>query len=144
MENLSRRGFIKTGTMATIGLGLIPDPANAAFMPAANVRIGVIGTGNRGKFHVQNLLTIDGVEVAAVCDLFDSQANAAANICVQAGHIKPAIYVKDQFTYKEMLAKEKLDAVIIATYWDSHAPIALEAMNNGTYPGVEVPCALTV
>lgn len=144
MENLSRRGFIKTGTMATIGLGLIPDPANAAFMPAANVRIGVIGTGNRGKFHVQNLLTIDGVEVAAVCDLFDSQANAAANICVQAGHIKPAIYVKDQFTYKEMLAKEKLDAVIIATYWDSHAPIALEAMNNGTYPGIEVPCAITV
>jgi hypothetical protein len=144
MENFSRRQFIKTGTMATIGLGILSDPANGSLMPAEKVRIGVIGTGNRGKSHVGNLLTIEGVEVAAVCDLFDSQTTAAANMCVQAGRKKPAIYVKDQFTYKEMLAKEKLDAVIIATYWDSHAPIAVEAMNNGTYPGIEVPCALTV
>jgi predicted dehydrogenase len=63
---------------------------------------------------------------------------------VQAGRKKPAIYVKDALTYKQMLSKEKLDAVIIATYWDSHAPIAIEAMNNGTYPGIEVPAALTV
>ena len=46
--------------------------------------------------------------------------------------------------YKEMLDKEKLDAVIIATYWDSHTAIALDAMNNGIYPGIEVPAALTV
>ena len=144
MENFSRRDFIRTGAMATIGLGLLPDAARAAAEPAESIRVGVIGTGNRGKSHVSNLLNIPGVEVTAVCDLFDSQATAAANICVQAGRKKPAIYVKDAFTYKQMLAKEKLDAVIIATYWDSHAPIAIEAMNNGTYPGIEVPAALTV
>ena len=43
-----------------------------------------------------------------------------------------------------MLEKEKLDAVIIATYWESHADIGLAAMENGTYPGIEVPAALTV
>ena len=144
MENFSRRDFIRTGAMATIGLGLLPDAARAAAEPAESIRVGVIGTGNRGKSHVSNLLNIPGVEVTAVCDLFDSQATAAANMCVQAGRKKPAIYVKDAFTYKQMLAKEKLDAVIIATYWDSHAPIAIEAMNNGTYPGIEVPAALTV
>jgi len=144
MENFSRRKFIKTGTMATIGLGMLTDPSRAAVLQSESVRIGVIGTGNRGKSHVQNLLSIPGVEVAAVCDLFDSQATAAANMCVQAGRKKPAIYVKDALTYKQMLSKEKLDAVIIATYWDSHAPIAIEAMNNGTYPGIEVPAALTV
>ncbi|MBK9391814.1 MAG: Gfo/Idh/MocA family oxidoreductase [Bacteroidetes bacterium] len=144
MENFSRRDFIKTGTMATIGLGLLPGSARAAAESSETIRVGVIGTGNRGKSHVANLLTISGVEVVAVCDLFDSQASAAANMCVQAGRKKPAIYVKDALTYKQMLAKEKLDAVIIATYWDSHAPIAIEAMNNGTYPGIEVPAALTV
>ena len=144
MENFSRRDFIKTGTIATIGLGLLPGSARASADPAETVRVGVIGTGNRGKSHVANLLTIEGVEVAAVCDLFDSQTTAAADMCVKAGRKKPAIYVKDEFTYKQMLAKEKLDAVIIATYWDSHAPIAIEAMNNGTYPGIEVPAALTV
>jgi hypothetical protein len=144
MENFSRRDFIRTGTMATIGLGLLPGSARASEEQARTIRVGVIGTGNRGKSHVANLLSIPGVEVAAVCDLFDSQAAAAANMCVQAGRKKPEIYVKDALTYKQMLAKEKLDAVIIATYWDSHAPIAIEAMNNGTYPGIEVPAALTV
>jgi hypothetical protein len=43
-----------------------------------------------------------------------------------------------------MLDREKLDAVIIATYWEWHAPIALYAMNKGIYPGIEVPAALTV
>ena len=144
MENFSRRDFIKTGTMATIGLGLLPGSVHAAGEPAETIRVGVIGTGNRGKSHVSNLLTIPGVEIVAVCDLFDSQTTAAANMCVQAGRKKPAVYVKDALTYKEMLSKEKLDTVIIATYWDSHAPIAIEAMNNGTYPGIEVPAALTV
>jgi predicted dehydrogenase len=63
---------------------------------------------------------------------------------VKAGRKPPKVYAKDATTYKEMLEKEKLDAVIIATYWDSHAPIAVAAMNNGTYPGIEVPAALTV
>jgi hypothetical protein len=144
MENLSRRSFIKTGTMATIGLGMLSDPARAAMKTADKVRIGVIGTGNRGTSHVNNLLAIEGVEVAAVCDLTEARAANAADICEKAGRKKPVIYVKDQYTYKQMLAREKLDAVIIATYWDSHAPIALEAMNNGTCPGIEVPAALTI
>lgn len=144
MENFSRRQFIKTGAMGTIGLGMLSGTAHGKAAQEKSVRIGVIGTGNRGKSHIQNLLTIPGVEVSAVCDLFDSNTTAAVNMCVKAGRKKPAIYVKNEFGYKQMLAKEKLDAVIIATYWDSHTPIALEAMNNGTYPGIEVPAALTV
>jgi hypothetical protein len=54
------------------------------------------------------------------------------------------VYSKEAVTYKEMLDNEKLDAVIIATYWDSHTAIAVHAMNNGIYPGIEVPAALTV
>lgn len=144
MKNLSRRGFIKTGTMATIGLSMLSVPAGASGTAAKNVRIGVIGTGNRGKSHVQNLLKIEGVEIVALCDTVESHAVSAANMCVDTGRKKPDIYFKDQFTYKQMLDKEKLDAVIIATYWDSHSAIALHAMNVGTYPGIEVPAALTV
>jgi predicted dehydrogenase len=144
MENLSRRGFIKTSAMATVGLGILSDQAIASESSEKMVRFGVIGTGNRGTSHVSTLLTIDGVEVVAVCDLFEEKASNAADLCEKAGRKRPSVYVKDQNTYKQMLAKEKLDGVIIATYWDSHAPIALEAMNNGTYPGIEVPASLTV
>ena len=44
------------------------------------MRVGVIGTGNRGTGHVNTLLTIEGVEIAAVCDLVESKAANAADI----------------------------------------------------------------
>ena len=85
-----------------------------------------------------------GSEIAAVCDLVESKASNAADICEKAGRKRPKVYSGMHTTYREMLDKEKLDAVIIATYWDSHTPIALHAMKNGTYPGIEVPASLTV
>jgi predicted dehydrogenase len=144
MKKVSRRSFIKTGTIASMGISLLPKSANTESQVDKTVRIGVIGLGNRGTSHVSNLLTIDGVEVAAICDLVESKAANSANMCEKAGRKRPAVYCRDKITYKEMLDKEKLDALIIATYWDSHTAIALHAMNNGTYPGIEVPAALTV
>jgi len=144
MEKVSRRRFIKTGTIATIGLSMLPKSANALEVAVKPVKVGVVGTGNRGTSHVNNLLVIDGVEIVALCDLVESKAVNAANMCETAGMKRPAIYSEDKSTYMEMLDKEKLDAVIIATYWDSHAAIALHALNNGIYPGIEVPAALTV
>ncbi|HBQ84313.1 MAG TPA: glycosyl hydrolase [Bacteroidales bacterium] len=144
MKNLTRRSFIKTGTMATIGMGMLSDPGYASEASAKNVRIAVIGTGNRGTGHVHNLLTIEGVEIVAVCDLEEIRARNAADLCVKAGRKKPAIYAGDHFAYRNLLDKEKTDAVIIATYWDSHTAIAVETLNRGAYPGIEVPAALTV
>ena len=145
MKNVSRRGFIKTGTIATLGMSVLPTTtANAIKKADKTVKVGVIGTGGRGTSHVNTLLTIDGVEIAALCDLVESKAVNAAELCEKAGKKRPTIYCKDEYSYKELIDKEKLDAVIIATYWDSHTAIALYAMNNGIYPGIEVPAALTI
>lgn len=144
MEKVSRRQFIKKGTIATIGITMLPKQAGALEASDKPVRIGVVGTGNRGTSHVNTLLSLSGVEVAALCDLVESRASNAADICEKAGRKRPKVYVKDLTTYREMLDKEKLDAVIIATYWESHTAIALHAMKNGTYPGIEVPASLTV
>jgi hypothetical protein len=144
MEKVSRRGFIRTGTIATVGMTMFSGKAAALTSADKSVKIGVIGTGNRGTGHVNTLMTIDGVEIAAVCDLLESKALNAADICEKAGRKRPKIYSGDAGTYREMLDREKLDVVIIATYWDSHTAIALRAMKNGIYPGIEVPAALTV
>jgi predicted dehydrogenase len=144
MEKVSRRQFIRTGTMATIGMAVLSGKASGLKVADKPVRVGVVGTGNRGTGHVNTLLTIDGTEVVAVCDLLESKASNAADICEKAGRKRPKVYSGNATTYREMLSKEKLDAVIIATYWDSHTAIALEAMKNGAYPGIEVPASLTV
>jgi predicted dehydrogenase len=144
MYNITRRGFLEKGAIASLGLSLLPVDLLANNQSTKTVRIGVVGTGGRGTGHIDTLLGMEGTEIVAVCDLTQSRADNAANLCVKAGKKRPAVYCKDEFTYKEMLDKEKLDCVIIATYWDSHAAIALHAMKRGIYPGIEVPAALTV
>jgi hypothetical protein len=68
----------------------------------------------------------------------------AASMCENAGKRRPGIYNNGEYGYRELLSKEKPDAVIIATYWDTHASIALYAMENNVCPAVEVPLALSV
>lgn len=108
------------------------------------VRIGLIGTGKRGLKLLGYLLQIDGVEITAVCDGLLTQAEKAAKLCNDYGKKKPLIYAGEKDSYKRAIGSGNLDAVIITTYWDTHVEIALMAMENGIYPGIDVPAAQTV
>lgn len=147
MNSLSRRKFVKSTLSASLLLG-IGDPLlaekEAVSVVGNPIKVGVIGTGNRGSRLLSELLRMEDVEITAVCDLFSDRAERAALQCRKAGKQNPRIYQNNDSSWKEMLDKEKLDAVIIATYWDSHAPIGIWAMERGIYPGIEVPAALTV
>ncbi|MCA9413596.1 MAG: Gfo/Idh/MocA family oxidoreductase, partial [Candidatus Omnitrophica bacterium] len=46
--------------------------------------------------------------------------------------------------YQKLLEREDLDAVLIATPWNWHTPMAVDTMKAGKYAGVEVPAALSV
>ncbi|MCP4645888.1 MAG: Gfo/Idh/MocA family oxidoreductase, partial [bacterium] len=52
-------------------------------------------------------------------------------------------YTRDEHVYRDLLERDDLDAVIIATYWQWHTPMAVCAMKHGKYAGVEVPAAIT-
>ncbi len=144
MKKISRRKFIEKGTIASSAISMFPNSLIAINNSTQMVKIGLIGTGGRGTGHVNTLLGIEGTEIVAVCDLVQSKAENAANLCQKAGKNRPTIYCKDENTWMELLDKEKLDCIIISTYWDSHAAIAVYAMKKGIYPGIEVPAALTV
>ena len=147
MEDLSRRKFVKNSISVTMFLGLAGrlDASGLYGNETGNsVKIGIVGTGGRGTSLMGDLLKIPDVKIVAVCDLFKAKAENAVTICKEKRSQEPHIYCKDENTWKEMLDREKLDAVIIATYWEWHAPIALYALTRGIYPGIEVPAALTV
>jgi hypothetical protein len=144
MKKISRRGFIEKGIIATLGISVLPISVSGKDEPYKTVKIGIIGTGGRGTEHIVTLLGIEGVVIVALCDLVQSRAENGADLCLKAGKDRPRVYCKDENTWKELLDKEKLDCIIIATYWDSHAAIALYAMEKGVYPGIEVPAALTI
>jgi len=144
MEKLDRRSFVKNSALAALAMSISPLSSFGNVRDENKVNIGIIGTGNRGTSLMTTMLSIPGVEITAVCDLFQSRADNAADRCVKLGRKRPQVYSNDKNTWKSMLDKEKLDAVIIATYWDEHAPMAIYSMERGFYTGVEVPAALTV
>ena len=65
MKQVSRRDFIKTGSLAAAGISMATDKIFPGNDQGRTVKVGVIGTGNRGTSHVSNLLTIEGVEIVS-------------------------------------------------------------------------------
>lgn len=136
---MGRRTFLGATAGAAIGLSAFGQGEAVKDV----VRVGVIGTGGRGRSLMGNLLMMKNVQIPAVCDINTDAATAAQAMVEKAGQPKPEAYTRDEMVYRELLERDDLDAVIIATYWQCHAPMAVDAMKAGKYAGVEVPAALS-
>ena len=84
------------------------------------------------------------VEISAICDIDDKMIEMTKEIFRKKGRPIPKIYNRDENDYLNLLSKEDLDGVNIATPWRWHYPMAISAMKNNVHVGVEVPAALTV
>lgn len=140
MGDMNRRAFIGAAAGAAAGVAVI----GRARAEDAPVRLGIIGTGNRGKSLLGTLLNIPGTAVPAVCDINPEAAAQAAEMLQKKGRSAPEAYTAGETDYKRLLERDDLDAVLIATPWNWHTPMAVDAMKAGKYAGVEVPAALTV
>jgi predicted dehydrogenase len=105
-----------------------------------HIKIGIIGLGKRGRMLLSIIARMHDVTIAAVCDLYeDRRIEAGKEVEKIAGNIP---FSTDN--YKDILAMEDIDAVIITASWSSHANIAIEAMKGGKYVGSEVGGAYSV
>ena len=118
-------------------------PAAWAAQGARPTRVGLVGVGKRGSVHLRNLVGMD-VAIPAVCDVNADNLAAAVAVIEKAGAPKPEGYSRGEEDFRRLMAREDLDAVVIATPWEWHTPMAVAAMKSGKYPAVEVPIALTV
>jgi len=145
-HQLTRRDLLKTSAAAAVGLALSSITLKAAYaLSDKNVRMGFVGTGGRGTMLLDIMLrSVEGVEIVAVCDLDEKRVQAAQNLVVSQGRKKPEAYFKDEYAYIQLMERDDIDAVIIATPWDWHAKMAVHAMKSGKYAGVEVPCVWTL
>jgi hypothetical protein len=152
----SRRDFLRAGVAA--GLAAAVRPAGAAAQespvpsettlfaapPMDRVRIGYVGVGERGSFHVDSLLRIEGAEIRAVCDIVPEKVAAAQAKVKAAGQPLPAGYSRGERDFERMCDEQDLDLVYNATPWEWHVPICLAAMRMGKHAATEVPAAVTV
>lgn len=101
------------------------------------IKVGIVGVGMiaNGK-HMPSLAKLENVEMAAFCDLIEERA--------AAGAAKYGVPDAKVFTdYKELLAIPEIDVVHVLTPNDSHAQIAVDAMEAGKHVMCEKPMAKT-
>lgn len=85
-------------------------------------RIGIIGTGSRGCFHIKHLVQMSNVEVVALCDNYRPHLEDAAQYYPQA---------KLYDDYHRLLEQRDVEGVIIATPLYLHASMTLDALSAG-------------
>lgn len=109
------------------------------------VKVAFIGVGARGSGHCSQIATmVDDAEVVGICDLYEDWAERSAKNVENKTGKRPAVFTKGEKDYLRMLKEVKPDAVIISTDWPTHAPMAIDCMNNGAHAFVEVPLATTL
>ena len=140
-KTIDRRSFVKSATI--IGAAASIMPSNL-FASSNKLQIGIIGTGLRGQWNTKLLLDRPDVDIPVICDIDQRMIDMVLELFSKAGRPKPKIYDQGPEDYLNMLSKEDLDAVNIATPWEWHHPMAIEAMKNKMHVGVEVPAALTI
>jgi len=131
LPSLSRRDFI---TKSTLGAGLVLGApsvlkAKEAGAPADDIRVGFIGCGKQHEVIFNAMVNIPGVRYVAACDIMEGRRKATFNRIGSKFRYKINQYVSAE----EMLAKEDLDAVFVATpdFW--HAPHTVMALEAGCH-----------
>ena len=99
------------------------------------LRIGVVGYGDWGPNIVRNLRSLEGCQVAGVCD----QSPAAMRRIKQA---HPDLNVTTNCS--ELLESKEIDAVAVVTPVCTHFDLAKAALQNGKHVFVEKPFTATV
>lgn len=98
------------------------------------LRIGVIGLGGRGSVLLSTVLRMENIKVLAVSDIYeDRRLKGVEEVKSVAGNTPFSTG-----NYKEVLALEEIDAVIVSTSWADHVNVAIAAMKAGKYVATEV------
>ncbi|MCL4143095.1 UNVERIFIED_CONTAM: hypothetical protein GTU68_016829, partial [Idotea baltica] len=112
--------------------------------PISQVKVAFIGLGNRGPGHVKHINALyPKAKITAICDVRENKAQEMADFLKKEKQT-PAVYTGKEEGWKEMLQRDDIDLVIIATPWKNHVPMCVYAMQQGKHVAVEVPAAVTL
>ncbi len=140
----SRRDFIKTTAVAGAAITILPSHVVFSKSAESKVRLGFIGVGLRGQSHLELALKRDDVEVVTICDIQQRMIDMSLGLIAQEGKPKPQVILDGPNGYKKLLENKDIDAVIIATPWEWHKVMCIDAMNAKKYVGCEVITGMTV
>ena len=138
--NVNRRDFIRAfsvlagSSVVMSGMPWLSDlRANDLTEP---VRLGILGMGSRGKYLHLMLKDIPDLDICCFCDDYEPH--------FQEAQIALGPQARGYYNYRDMIDKENLDALVIATPLHEHPHQTIDALNAGIHVFCEKAMAKTV
>ncbi|MHC4752658.1 MAG: Gfo/Idh/MocA family protein, partial [Planctomycetota bacterium] len=151
MRKISRRRFLKSGIRFGRTLGaavvlpyIVPSSVlgkDGSVPPSERITMGGIGLGGQGTRDMRNFMTCADVQFVAVCDVFTDRRNKAKAVVDENYGNKDCVGYND---FRELLAREDIDAVLSATGDRWHALTSIYAAKAGKDIYCEKPMSLTI
>lgn len=99
------------------------------------IRVATCGCGKRGSGLTKDVLCkLDGIKIVAVSDPYEDKAQSLADTVKEEKGYSPVVYTD----HNKLLDEVKPDAVLVSASWESHAQVAIDAMNKGIAVAMEV------
>ena len=127
---MQRRSFVAASA------ALVAKTASRAQDRSDKIRLGVIGCGRRGRNNLRSVLKLaDDIEVVALSEVFKPNLERTLAMVPDA-RVYP--------DFRDLIADESIDAVLVATPDHWHAYMTVEACKAGKDVYVEKPVSVTI
>ncbi|MBN2019316.1 MAG: Gfo/Idh/MocA family oxidoreductase [Sedimentisphaerales bacterium] len=138
--SISRREFLRKGIAAGAVYAMplvLPSSVFGENAPSNRITIGIIGTGSQGILNLRGFINKPLAEIVAVCDVDLSHREQAR----RRAKLPEGSSYND---FRELLARDDIDAVVVSTPDHWHALISITAAKAGKDVYCEKPLAYNV
>ena len=140
-SSITRRQFLALTSTAIAVPSLLPSRVWGEGAPSNRITLGIIGCGNMGTSNMRSFLGLKECQVVAVCDVDKKHLGQAAGIVDKHYQNKDC---KSYADFREVLGRNDIDAVMVATPDHWHALVEVEAAAKKKDIYGEKPLARTI
>ncbi len=144
---ISRRTFLKTAAFGAVGVAVMPQFLTSCKSGKADgvLRLGFIGLGRQSMYLLNGFIAMPNVEIVAGSDVYgvkrDRFTKRVSDFYAQE---QKEVQVETYENYKDLLAREDIDAVVIASPDHWHAFMAIDACKAKKNVYLEKPLTFTI
>ena len=149
-NQFTRRKFIKTAAIGAAGVAVFPRFLASCTRAKSNagdgvIRLGFIGLGRQAMYLLDGFIGMPGVEVVAGSDVYGvKRERFSRRVNSHYANNQQEVGVEVYENYKELIARDDIDAVVIATPDHWHAHMAIDACNAKKNVYLEKPLTFTI
>lgn len=150
-NQLSRRKFIRTTAVGAVGITVFPQFLTSCLQNRSKssddgmIRLGFIGLGQQAMYLLNGFIGIPGVHVVAGSDVYGiKRERFLRRVNKHYADTGSKVDVEVYENYNDLMAREDIDTVVIATPDHWHAFIAIQACNAKKNVYLEKPLTFTI